>query len=203
MKRLLFLLAGLLMIEGIQAQEAQSLVQAEEVAKSTAETPVARRIILQRARKTYFYGNEIMQRKEMLNWYAQHNCRAAYEQFRSGYKLVNAGWWCLGAGLFCTATGIGCTIAGSVITASNSKASSSSSSSSTHTLSPLYFVGVGVIFAGGILETASIPCLLLGYVRMHQSVNTFNTYQSVYSRNPQPYWAIQSSRAGLGLAFHF
>jgi hypothetical protein len=68
-------------------------------------------------------------------------------------------------------------------------------------LPPLYKTGLALAWVGGALEIASIPCLIVGYVRMHRSVDTYNIDQA-YNR-PQAYWSIQTGNSGLGLALHF
>ena len=183
------------------AQDAQTTAAPEQSTTAPAEqvAPHVRRVILERAGNTYYYGDLKMRRRAMLDWYAQRNCKVAYDQFRSGYKLANAGWWCLGIGLACDVAGIGCAIAGGVTAGQNA---SSSSSSDLKNIPPIYYAGVGLVWAGSILEITSIPCLIVGYVRMHESVNTYNAEQT-YARNPQPYFAIQSGNSGLGLALHF
>lgn len=202
MKKLFFLMVAVMTAAVTMAQDAQITAAPAQSTTAPAEqvAPQVRRMLLERAGNTYYYGDLKMRRRAMLDWYAQRNCKVAYDQFRSGYKLANAGWWCLGIGLACDVAGIGCVIGGGV-TATQS-AASSSSSAATKNLPPLYYAGVGLVWAGSILEIASIPCLIVGYVRMHESVDTYNAHQG-YARNPQPYFAIQSGNSGLGLALHF
>lgn len=176
-------MAALLMVAGAMAQETSSL---------PATAPKTNRVLLERAGNTYFYGDKKMNRYQMLDWYAQQNCKVAYDGFRSGFKLATAGWICFGLGLGCSVAGVGCII-GSGITATQA--------SSGQPLPPLAYAGAGLAYAGAALEVASIPCLIVGYVRMHRSVDTYNTH--MYSRNPQPYFALQTSYSGLGLALHF
>lgn len=175
-------MTAVLMAATIMAQDAQV----------TAQPTNAKPILLERSGNTYFYGNQKMNKTQMLDWYAQHNCQVAYNQFRSGYKVATAGWICLGLGLAFDISGLGCIIAG---------APKAGASADPANLPSLYKAGLGLAWVGGALEIASIPCLIVGYVRMHRSVDTYNV-DKAYNR-PQAYWSLQTGNTGIGLALHF
>ena len=54
----------------------------------------------------------------------------------------------------------------------------------------------------GCLEIASIPCLAVGYAKMHKSVDIYNVL-SASRAQCQPYWSIQANHNGIGLALNF
>lgn len=198
MRKLFILLAATMMAVSAMAQDAQITAAPPQAAGSSSEqvaseAPHVRRMILERSGNTYYYGDKKMNRYQMLDWYAQQNCRAAYEGFRSGFKVANAGWICFGLGIGSSIAGAGCII-GSGITVTQAQSATN--------LPPLAYAGAALSAVGGLLEVASIPCLIVGYVRMHESVHTYNADHG-YARNPQPYFAIQSGQSGLGLALHF
>lgn len=184
MKKFMLILAAAIMAVCANAQEVKST--------SVNEAPQGRSMLLERAGNTYFYGDKKMNRYQMLDWYAHQNCQAAYEGFRSGFKVANAGWVCFGLGLGLGVAGAGCVL-GSGVTAAQAQ--------SGQPLPPLAYAGVGLSVTGNLLVVASIPCLIVGYVRMHRSVDTFNVDRA-YNRS-QTYWAVQSGANGLGLALHF
>lgn len=183
MKKFLFLMAAMLTVAGAMAQESTS---------ANAPEPQNKRIVLERSGNTYYYGGQKMKRTQMVDWYAQHNCQVAYEQFRSGNNVAIAGWVCLGLGLGLDIAGLSCAAA---------SGATASSITPGKPVPPLLTAGYAMAAVGGALEIACIPCLIVGYVRMHESVNTYNTH--MMARNPKPYLALQSSAAGLGLALHF
>lgn len=49
-------------------------------------------------------------------------------------------------------------------------------------------------------EIACIPTLIVGYVRMHGSVKTYN---AECSKKPIGYWSINASQNGIGIAYNF
>lgn len=51
------------------------------------------------------------------------------------------------------------------------------------------------------LEIACIPTLAVGYSKMHQSVDVFNS--SCVNKKPTAYWSINASQNGIGLAYNF
>lgn len=51
------------------------------------------------------------------------------------------------------------------------------------------------------LEIASVPLLAVGYRRMHTSLEVYNV--ACTTAQVKPYWTIQASDNGLGLALNF
>ena len=162
-------------------------------------------------KKLYSAGKETIQRKDLLNFYAQQNCQQAYDQFKKGRNCVISGWVLLGVGSGMAVAGLGCIIGGIVGTVT----------SVVNTGSELAYgntdVGTGeieknfdLITAGGVMlaigpvmQIASIPCLSIGYRKMKESVSVYNIECAKVKAQAQPYWSIQTSNNGLGFAFNF
>lgn len=65
---------------------------------------------------------------------------------------------------------------------------------STLALAALYYVGAFSI-------VASIPTISVGYAKMHNSVDVYNV--ACTTAQVRPYWSIQTSNNGIGLAYNF
>lgn len=147
---------------------------------------------------TYYYGRNVMNQRQMLDWYAQQNCQAAYDQFAKGRKMAIAGWCCLGVGVALDLSAGACYLTATWL---NKKLNApkrmlaSSSSSNTPTAYTLLAMGATAF------EIASVPLLVIGYKRMHQSVDVYNV--ACTTAQTKPYWTIQASENGLGLALNF
>ena len=181
MKRLLIILAAAMMAAGAMAQVVES-------------TP---RLVC--ISNTYYYGKEVMTQRQMLDWYAQQNCQAAYDQFAKGRGLAIAGWSCLGVGLaldISVCVGYLSTI-GYKYSAKSPKRALVYSGSSDSKPNILTALALGAT----ALEIASVPLLIIGYQRMHSSVDVYNV--ACATAQTQPYWTIQASENGLGLAWNF
>lgn len=142
--------------------------------------PSANKMQLTRSGNTYFYGNQVMNKQATLDWLSTQNCPAAYNQFKSGLKTANAGWVCMGFGLGLDLI--------SVILAASAKSTGG------------IVVGLGVV--GGALEIACIPTIAVGYSKMHQAVNTYNVPCGTTAQ-VKPYWSMQASNNGIGIAYNF
>ena len=137
---------------------------------------------LTRSGNTYIYGDLFMNKNDYENWLKEQNCQAAYKQFLSGRRLAGGGW-------FMMALGIGLDL-GSIIVAATNR---------TNNI-PAAAIAFGVI--GGGLEIACIPTLIVGYSKMHRSVDIYNASCKTTAQ-AKPYWAIQASNNGLGIAYKF
>ena len=176
MKKILFLLAALLLTAPMFTNSAQAQLRIDG--------------------NDYFYGDKELSNSELLQFYADQNCQAAYNQYVKGQKMSKAGWALLGIG-----GGLG--IAGGAIGASNVIINNGS----TKDMFKYMFQGdlgtatlvLGII--GTACEIASIPCLVIGYRKQHTSVDVYNVEcAKAYNR---PYWTIQSSADGIGMAMNF
>ena len=176
MKKILFLLAALLLTAPMFTNSAQAQLRIDG--------------------NDYYYGDKELSNSELLQFYADQNCQAAYNQFVKGQKSAKAGWALLGIG-----GGLG--IAGGAILASNVILQNGS----TKDMFKLMFngdlgtAGLVIGLVGTACEIASIPCLVLGYRKQHTSVDVYNVEcAKAYNR---PYWTIQSSADGIGMAMNF
>ncbi len=52
-------------------------------------------------------------------------------------------------------------------------------------------------------SVASIPLLIVGYNKMHKSVDVFNQECSQRTNRVYGYWSVNASKYGVGLAFNF
>lgn len=136
-------------------------------------------IMLTRSGNTYIYGNQVMNKQGTLEWLKNQNCPVAYEQFSSGLHTANVGWFML-------AVGLGVDLAGTIVLARNG-----------NRVAGGVLVGVGCA-----LEIACIPTIIVGYSKMHQTVDVYNATCSATAQ-AKPYWAIQVSNSGLGIAYKF
>ncbi len=180
MKRLLIILAAAVMAVGAMAQVVES----------------APRLVC--IGNTYYYGKNAMSQRQMLDWYAQQNCQAAYDQFAKGRKMAIAGWSCLGVGVAMDLTAGACYLAAVGMSSSRSNKAPAkviSYSSNEPVLFTLLAMGATAF------EIASIPLLVIGYKRMHTSADVYNV--ACTTAQTQPYWTIQASEQGIGLALNF
>lgn len=143
--------------------------------------------LLWRDGDTYYYGKSVMDRTGMLNWLQKQNCEIAYNQFREGYNMAQVGWSSLGVGVTLD-------IVGSILLW---RYFSNSESSEGYKIA-----GLTIGIMGAFAEIACIPILCVGYTKMHSAVDTYNI-TCKESASARPYWAIQASNDGLGVALHF
>ena len=101
-------------------------------------------------------------------------------QFTSGRKTANAGWALM-------ATGLMADLVGTIIVVKAKNVSGP---------------GAVLMGIGGALEIACIPTIAVGYSKMHRSVDVYNA-SCKSTASVQPYWAVQASSNGIGLAYHF
>ena len=168
MKKLFFLFAAILMAANLIAQE---------------QTP-----ILECHGNTYFYGREAMTQRQMLDWYAQHNCQAAYLHFSKAQKMTNAGWVFLGLAASCYIGDIVCT--------------GIASFDPNCDYQKMRAAEYGCIVGSLAFTGACVPLLVVGHRRMHRSVDVYNA-SCASTAKAEPYWTLQASNNGLGLAMNF
>ena len=133
-----------------------------------------------RSGNTYMYGDLFMNKYAFEDWLKEQNCSAAYTHFSSGRKTANAGWALM-------ATGLMADLVGTIITVKSKSGGTAG------------YVLMGI---GGALEIACIPTIAIGYSKMHRSVDVYNA-SCKNTASVKPYWAIQASSNGIGLAYHF
>ena len=155
------------------------------VAQETLPAPQPTSIMLARAGDTYYLGNEKMNKTQTMKWLKEQNCLVAYDLFHSGLVTSRVGWVMLAAGLLIDGAG----------------AIYMSTSVDKGSVKGL-ITGWTVCGLGAALELAAVPTISVGYLKMHQSVGAYNTYCHSSART-RPYWAIQASQNGIGLAYKF
>jgi hypothetical protein len=65
------------------------------------------------------------------------------------------------------------------------------------------YFNMSVIYCGLGCLAASIPLVIIGYNKMHQSVDVFNQECALNTNRTQSFWSINASPKGVGLAFNF
>ena len=171
MKKIVFLIT--MLVAAVTATKAQEMA---------ATTGGRNAILLQPAGSYIFYGDQVMDRKDCLEFLSTR-CQPACETFQSAYKCYSAGWWTLGAGLAVD-------LAGSLLVAYGPIKNNDA----------MFWSGASFIIAGGIAVLASIPTIYIGSARMYRAIDMFNVSQATA---PQTYWTIQGSQNGIRLALHF
>ena len=127
---------------------------------------------------TYTYKGYVMKGDAYAN-FLRNNCLKAYEMYHKGYVISYAGVLFLSAGVGLeVGTLIGGAIAGG------------------------YF-NMSVIYCGLGCLAASIPLVIIGYNKMHQSVDVFNQECALNTNRTHSFWSINTSPKGVGLAFNF
>ena len=140
--------------------------------------------LLQPAGSYIYYGDQVFNLKECVDFLSTTNHQPAYETFQSGYKCYQAGWGLLGAGL-------GVDLIGSLIIAFGPEEGNSA----------MFYSGMTCLCVGAAAVLASIPTIFIGYSRLNDGIDQFNMSQ--IGARPQAYWTIQGSQNGIGLALHF
>lgn len=111
----------------------------------------------------------------------QNNCPKAYKYYKQGRVLSIAGWVLFGLSPAMIAAG------SAMITDYNSSVA---------------YAGVGLLSAGCVGMTVSIPLLAVGYTKQHKSVNIYNQRCAQTPRSPIVF-NITSGTNGLGIAMQF
>ncbi len=173
-------------------QEKENVIYQVMVNKNDPSTRTDYQKALTRSGNTYFLGNQAMDKKAYIR-FLEANCPAAWQKANSGYKTATAGWCLLGIGAGLEIGGVIGVIAtaGSMV---NGTTDSMTAVNSTLGLVALYYVGAVSI-------VASIPTIAVGYAKMHNSVDVYNV--ACTTAQVHPYWSIQTSKNGIGLAYNF
>lgn len=174
-------------------QEKENVVYQVTVNKNDPSTRTGYQKALTRSGNTYFLGNQVMDKKAYIR-FLETSCPAAWQKANSGYKTATAGWCLLGIGAGLELGGVIGVIAttGSIINGTTDDGMTAVNS--TLALAALYYVGTFSI-------VASIPTIAVGYAKMHNSVDVYNV--ACTTAQVRPYWSIQTSKNGIGLAYNF
>ena len=132
-----------------------------------------------RAGNTYILGKQTMDKYQYAA-YLRNTCPAAYAKFHTGYTLSSVGWGLLAGGLALE-------LSSAVMWWYRPN------SYYGHYAAVNNFVGC----LGHTLTVASVPLLIIGYCKQHNSVGVYN------SSIGQPYFSLNASQDGVGIAYHF
>ena len=155
---------------------------------------------LTRAGNTYYInGKEEIKGQKVLEFYAQQNCQAAYDQYKRGRQCYIAGWSLFGGGAALTVAGLGCIIGGVA------KTIDSAVGGNVTIYDQLMTAGGVLIGVGVVSQIVCAPLIVVGKKKMHLSAETYNAScrYSQMRMQPQPYWSLQTSANGVGFAFNF
>ena len=158
--------------------------------ETTQATSSNDEILLTRSGNTYYYEGLVMNKKETLRWLETQNCPYAYEQFRKGLITANVGWGLFGAGF---AVGIlGSALHRNILYKDEY-------GNYRGYVTP---EGPALLTIGGVVLIASIPTIAVGYSKMHKTVHAYNALCTSTSQ-VRPFWSVQASNNGLGIAYNF
>lgn len=174
-------------------QEKENVIYQVTVDKNDPATLSDYQKAMTRSGNTYFLNGQVMDKKAYIR-FLKTNCPAAWQKANSGYKTATAGWCLLGIGAGLELGGVIGVIAttGSIINGTTDDGMTAVNS--TLALAALYYVGAFSI-------VASIPTISVGYAKMHNSVDVYNV--ACTTAQVRPYWSIQTSNNGIGLAYNF
>ena len=174
--------------------------------KGKGKTKKKARPELTRAGNTYYInGKEAIKGKKVLEFYAQQNCQAAYDQYKRGRQCYIAGWSLFGGGAALTVAGLGCIIGGVANTIDSAIGGVSSGSGNITIYDQLMIAGGVLVGIGAVSQIVCAPLIVVGKKKMHLSAETYNAScrYSQMRMQPQPYWSLQTSGNGFGFAFNF
>lgn len=173
--------------------------------KGKGKTKKKARPELTRAGNTYYInGKEEIKGQKVLEFYAQQNCQAAYDQYKRGRQCYIAGWSLFGGGAALTVAGLGCIIGGVANTISSGMNNIPKGQEMT-VYDQLMIAGGVLVGVGVVSQIVCAPLIVVGKKKMHQSAETYNATcrYSQMRMQPQPYWSLQTSANGVGFAFNF
>ena len=127
---------------------------------------------------TYTYNGYVMKGDDYAN-FLRNNCLKAYEMYHKGHVISYAGILFLSVGV---GLEVGTLIGGAIAGGYFNK--------------PIIYCGLGCL-------AVSIPLVIIGYDKMHRSVDVFNQECALKTNRTQSFWSINTGRQGVGLAYNF
>jgi len=128
----------------------------------------------------YTYKGVVM-RGDVYAYFLSDNCPNAYLVYHNGYIVAYTGLMFLSVAV---GLELGTLIGGAIAGGYNSSSL------------PFMYCALGC-------SVASIPLLIVGYNKMHKSVDVFNQECSRRTSRMYGYWSVNASKYGVGLAFNF
>ena len=183
-KCFLMFMCTIALILSVQHVAAQKFVMSDDslsctYIKSDASANAVSYEPVYRAGNTYILGKQTMDKYQYAA-YLRNTCPAAYAKFHTGYTLSSVGWGLLAGGL-------------ALELSSAIMWWYRPNSYYGHYAELNNFVGC----LGHTLTVASVPLLIIGYCKQHNSVGVYN------SAIGQPYFSLNASQDGVGIAYHF
>jgi hypothetical protein len=139
--------------------------------------------LVSRKGNRYIVDDREMGQLDFLNWLSEQQCWSAYNQFKKGRNLAVGGWITMGCGF---AEILGMTLLSKRMQRSNKST-----------------IQIGMTVFGGCLIVASIPTIAVGYKKMHNAVTIYNVECGKKTMSSRPYWGVQLSENGIGIAYNF
>lgn len=136
--------------------------------------------LITRIGEKYTYNGTVMKGDEYAN-FLMNNCHNAYLLYQSGYTIAYVGGVFLGAAI---GAELGTLIGAAIVGGFNSYATT-------------------MMYCAGACAIISIPLTVIGYTKMHKSVDLFNTQCASQASRQQSYWSINANPYGIGIAFNF
>ncbi|MBR4218634.1 MAG: hypothetical protein IKR71_06270 [Bacteroidales bacterium] len=157
-----------------------SLFQDSATEERNPNEPLTSLEYITRTGERYTYKGHVMQADIYAN-FLENNCPSAFQVFKKGHAIAYTGIVFLSIGIGIElGTLIGSAIAGGY----------------TDATLPLLYCALG-------FTAASIPLVIIGYHKMHQSVDIFNQTCANNISHNQSYWSINASQRGIGLVLNF
>jgi len=196
MKKLLFTLVLAVVSVYAMAQESAAAPVAAD-----ADTMFQK---VTRVGNTYSVGNNAMNSKAFMG-YLQSRDAVSYQTFRSARNLANAGWGLLAVGLACEIASVPMLIYGTMNTAKSvtSETTGDEAAKKADQIANIAVASEMMLIGGGLVSTAGVVCISLGYVRMHETAEIYNGTMSYRRKQAGMNVALQSSRDGIGIALQF
>lgn len=134
---------------------------------------------LTRLGEKYTYQGRVMSSDVYAN-FLRDNCPSAFQVYHQGHIIAYSGWILLSAAIGMEIGSlIGVAIAGGDFSYAM----------------PWMYCALG-------FTAASVPLFIVGYNKMHKSVDVFNQ-DCIHSNRTQSYWSIGASKNGIGLVLNF
>lgn len=144
-------------------------------------------IRIRKADTYYILGDKKMSEKEYLN-FIQKNCPEAWGSYQKGVRLASCGVYLLYSGIGCVAGGALWMGLGFGI--------------NDPKIRGLGYAGIVLAsLGGGAFIPASIPCLVVGKVKMNNTHEIYN--ESCARQGNELTFGIQASQNGIGIAMNF
>ena len=162
----------------IYANGIVSLFQQSSTEEKDQNSIASKPSYLTRLGDNYTYNGYVMKGDAYAN-FLRNNCLKAYHIYHKGYVITYAGVLFLSVGV---GLEIGTLLGGAIAGGYFNK--------------PLIYCGLGC-------AAVSIPLLIIGFDKMHSSVEVFNQECALNTNRTQSYWSLNANQYGFGFAYNF